>query len=160
MPEHKQGNAPMDYQALATEITTGPLAAELTGKSDVEMAAILNDQRFTRVASRFVTARTILAELGAVQGATVLDKLEAAAAVSSPVKWMMRFLQTDGGVDIGHPQTSAAIDGLVAGEILTASEGAALQALAVVPASRAEILGLGTVTYSDVSRALNPPVEG
>lgn len=144
----------MDYQALATEIETGPLAAELAATDSIGKVAILNDRRFTMPKSRFITARTLLAELGAEMGASILDKLETAATSISPLKWAMKFLQLDGGLDIGHAQTMTMIDELVTAEVLTAAEGTALKSLGMAPASRAEVIGLGTVTYSDVMIAL------
>jgi hypothetical protein len=141
----------MDYVALKQEIVSGNLAAELLGKSDDEMAAILNDKRFTMVKERFITARTLLAELP--NGAELLDKLEVLAPMVSAVKWALKFLQTEGGIDIGHPSTQVQIDALVAGSALTVAEGAALKGLAVSAASRAEIVGLGNVSSSDCGGA-------
>ena len=148
----------MDYQALKNEIETGPLAGELTGLTDVGITSLLNAPRYTAVAERFITARTILNECGPVAGAAILDKLEAAAAMSSPLKWAMKFLLSD-GIDIGATSTRAQIDALAAAGVLTVDESKLLQDMALQPASRAEIAGLGVVTYSDVSRALNGPWE-
>lgn len=143
----------MTPQELKIEIETGPLAAELAGKSDNEIADVLNDtSRFTLVKERFITARTLLAELGPTVGASVLDKLEAVSAVSSPVKWAMKFLATD-GIDMGHAGTRAQMDALAQAGALTAEEAEAVKAIAEQPASRAEILGWGSVSYNDVNAA-------
>ncbi len=146
----------MNYPGLKTEILTGPLTAELAGKADNEIAAILNEPNCLAVRERFITARSILNELGPTVGAGILDKLEAAAAVSSPLKWAMRFLTTD-GIDIGADNTRSQIDALVAAGVLTDTEGKALKDMALQPASRAEIAGFGIITYGDVSRALRGP---
>lgn len=150
----------MNYQLLSHEIAAGPLADELAEKTDTEMAAILNDQRFSTVRERFITARTILAELGPEIGAGVLDKMEAASANISALKWAMRFLIGETGIDIGHAGTRSQIEAMAAGGVIATDEAAALLNMAVAPASRAEIIGLGTVTYSDVSRAISGPWEG
>ena len=144
----------MNYNDLKTEINTGPLAAECVVKTDNEIADLINYRRYTAVQSRFVTARTVLAELGAGPGSAILDKLEQAAAMSSPVKWMIKFLALEGGVDIGNTETQAAIDELILASVLTASEGQALKAMALQPVSRAEMLGWAPITYDDVNRAL------
>lgn len=143
----------MDYTALKTEIETGPLATECAGQSDDAVAAILNDQRYMATKERYVTARTVLAELGATAGAAILDKLEAASAQSSPVKWMLRFLTQDSGLDVGQTETQGCIDALAIAGVLTTDEAAALKNMALLPTSRAEILGFGTVSYNDINKA-------
>lgn len=143
----------MDYTALKTEIETGPLATECAGQSDDAVAAILNDQRYMATKERYVTARTVLAELGATAGAAILDKLEAASAQSSPVKWMLRFLTQDSGLDVGQTETQGCIDALAIAGVLTADEATALKSMALMPTSRAEILGFGPVSYNDVNKA-------
>jgi len=145
----------MDYLTLKTEIESGPLAVECAGQGDIEIATILNNRRYQMVASRFVSARTILAEL--VDGAAILDKLSIAAASVSSVKWAMSYLSGETGIDIGHPGTIGQIDMLAYAGILTADDATALKRMAFVPASRAEIIGLGAVTAGDVSRALRGP---
>lgn len=145
----------MDYSALKTEIETGPLAAECAGGADESIATILNRSDIPTVCGRFVSARTILAEVSA--GAAILDKLEAVAATIPDVKWAMKFLQTETGIDVGHATTQAQIDALVVAGILNETEGGALKNLALKACSRAEIAGFGTVTAGDVSRALRGP---
>jgi len=128
----------MTYRALKTEIETGPLADECAGKSDAEIADILNDRRFTGVRSRFVTARTILAEVPG--GAAILDKLDAAAPAIPDLKWAMRFIAGETGIDIGHAGTRANLE--------------ALLEMGYTAMSRAEIAGIGTITHQDVAQAL------
>lgn len=143
----------MDYAVLRAEIDTGPLASELVGKSDDDVAAILNDKQFTATKERYVTTRTVLAELGATIGAAILDKLEAAATQSSPVKWMLKFLTQDSGLDVGQSETQGCIDALAIAGVLTTDEATALKNMALLPTSRAEILGFGSVSYNDVNKA-------
>lgn len=145
----------MNYAGLKDEISNGPLAAECAAEgTDEGIAALLNRADTQHAVETWINARTLLAELGASMGATILDKLEAAAGQSSPVKWMMKFLCTDTGIDIGHPNTQGQIDTLVTAGVLTEAEGTALKNMAVKECSRAQIVGLGTVSPGDVSIAL------
>jgi hypothetical protein len=137
----------MDYLKLKIEISS----AEYAGKSDDQVAAILNDPRLQAVRSRFITARSMLAELPSA--AVILDKLEAAAAIISAVKWAMVYLKGDTGIDVGHPGTIAQLDALAAAGVLSSDEAAAVKNMALQPASPAELLGLGTVSYNDVNIA-------
>lgn len=142
----------MDRLELKNEIDNGPLASEFIGKSDNEVADILNDtSRFTSIKSRYVTARTFLAELP--NGAEILDKLEVAASNISTLKWALRFLQLNSGVDIGHPNSQAQITALGSYAILTEDEANAIKNMALQPTSRAELLGWPTISYNDVNAA-------
>lgn len=145
----------MDYASLKTEIETGPLSAECAGGTDEAIAAILNRRDISAPCGRFVSARTILAEVPG--GAVILDKLESVVTSIPDVKWAMKFLQTETGIDVGHATTRAQIDALVTAGVLTESEGTALKDMALKTCSRAEIAGFGSVTPGDVSRALRGP---
>lgn len=147
----------MDYIALRSEIITDPAVvgyAPYLPAATGMVAQLLNDRRYSMIKSRFVTARTVLAECGPTAGSAILDKLDAAKASSSALKWAMGFLSQDSGLDIGHPTSQAMVDQLVTAGVLTASEGSAVKNLALQPASRAEVLGLGHVNEVDVIRAL------
>jgi hypothetical protein len=148
---------PAQQAALAAEITNDPAThgygAHLPDSPGI-VVDLLNAQTESMVKPRMVTARTVLAEC--VAGAAILDKLEAAGASNSAVKWAVRFLGNDGGLDVGNAVTQTMIDQLT-GPVLLAEEGAALKALAMQLASRAEVLGLGSVSLTDVMRALGMP---
>lgn len=140
--------------SLEQELRTDPLNrgyAQYIPQSPGVLVEMLNRQQYTKIKSRFVTARTVLAEVPG--GAEVLDKLEAAGATNSAVKWAMRFMLSD-GIDVGFPVTQQLLDGLVAGGVLTQSESDSLKNLALQPASRAEVLGLAAVTEQDIRNAL------
>lgn len=148
---------PAQLTALKTEITTDPLALGYADKSDAEVAALLNDRTRgrTRVVSpTMVNARTIMARLGAAAGATILDKLDAAKAGSPPIKWVFQFITQGEGIDVGHAETRAMLDQLASAGVLTAAEADAIKTLAVVQASRAEVLFGQPVSDRDVSIAL------
>lgn len=160
----------MNYQALANEITSGPRAADcapyvhtksmqkITGAEarvkDQAIADILNESTGTRIIERNVNARTLLSELGAVQGATILDKLEAASVVSSPVKWALKFLVSPEGINLGDPQTLGMLDALQAQGVFTSDEVNAMKAMVSESSSRAFITVGRAVTVADVSIAV------
>lgn len=144
----------MDYVALAAEVATDPKAKGYAGflpDSPGHVVRLLNEQTETMTKSRMVTARAILAECA--EGATILDKLEAASASSSAVKWAVKFLGQEAGIDVGMTATQGMISQLVAGAILTAAEGDQLKNMATQKASRAEVLGFGHVTEYDLITA-------
>lgn len=105
--------------------------AAITARDCNEIARIHSIGR-TAVQSRFVTARTVLAECGA-NGASLLDKLDAAAGSNSAVKWAMVFLRQDSGLDVGHSNTQALLQGMVP-SVLAQSESDQLKNLALLPA--------------------------
>ena len=158
----------MDYAALRAEILTGPHSAACAEfvvnydapktpgafKRDQTIAGILNTAEGGKVPySRFITARTMLAELDPLVAATILDKLEAAGTVNSAVKWAMRYVTTD-GIDVGHSSTRDMLTALVAGGVLTSEEVAALAGLADKTVGYAEYKFGAPVTGADVSIAL------
>lgn len=142
-----------EYIAASPDLSGYPL----TSDGAYAIAEALNAPGGEYIRSRFVNARTVLAELGP-DGAVILDKLEAASGSISAVKWGMRFMAQDSGIDIGHPGTQSMIDQLVAYNILTATEGGAVKALALQPITRCEanVAGwVGPVTYQQVEAARN-----
>ncbi len=135
----------MNYDVLKKEVALPQYA----GKSDDEVAAMLNTPQFPAIKSRFINARSVLSEIS--DSAAILDKLEVAATEISAVKWAMMFLQQDDGINIGDPATQAQLDELAEGGILTEDEATALKNMALQNISRAEQLGLGSVNYNDVN---------
>lgn len=113
-------------------------AAALSARDLDALARIVSTGRKV-TQSRFVTARTVLAEC--IGGQAILDALKAAAAGNSAVNWAMTFLGQEGGLDVGNAATQGMIDQLVAATALTAAQGAALKALANLSqtVSRAEV---------------------
>lgn len=108
--------------------------AAVAAKDCNAIAALVSAGR-TEARSRFVTARTILSECGAL-GPSILDALEAVAATAggSAVKWALKFLSQDSGLDVGHPATQAMIGQLATAGALSAAQASALTALANQPA--------------------------
>lgn len=133
---------------LKEEIAAHPEWAEL---SDNEIADLLNAKTQTSIQPRFITARSILAEIA--DGAAILDKLDATAALVPAVKWAMLYLKGETGIDVGYPSTRDQLDGLAQAGILTAAQAEEVKTMALQPISRAEQLGLGSVSYNDVNAA-------
>jgi hypothetical protein len=138
---------PAQQAALAAEIEANPACADAVTAKDLDVIASIISAGRKTLQSRFVTARTILAECGA-NGPSILDALEAASAGNIAVKWALQFLGRDSGLDVGNPVTQAMIDQLVAGGALTGAQGDALKGLASLPAP---------VSRSDVELALFNP---
>lgn len=110
---------------------------------------------YTMTKSRFVTARTILAECP--DGAAILDALTTAQANVSAVKWALTFLSQDSGLDVGHPRTQVMLGGLVQGGALTAAQADQLKAMAMQPATRSDVLGIPVPTARDIIDAWSNP---
>ena len=126
-------------------IARADCAAAIAARDLDAIVRIINPDRVA-VQSRFVTARTVLAEVSG--GAALLDKMQSIGTTQSAVKYAMTFLNQEGGIDIGNPATQGMVDQLVAGAALTAAEGAALKGMANLPAP---------VTRSQVEAALFNP---
>ena len=122
------------------------------------LADLLNTPSTTLAKTRMVTARGIMASygLGPAAGAAFLDKLEVLASSVPAIKWAMKFLQTEAGIDVGEPATQAMLTSLVGVGGITADEVNGVKAMALQPASRAEVLfGAGVqITEADVRAAL------
>lgn len=145
---------------LKTEITSGPLATELAplvaAGNDGKVAAILNDKRYTR--TERVPLRDIVRYL-LDNGVwlTIVDK--AAEQAVSPAKSSARMfieVQKMGFVeslDMSRPSSQGMLSALVAAGTMTAAHQAAITNRGFVPASRAEVMGLGTITPQMVAEA-------
>lgn len=145
---------------LKTEITTGPLAAELAqfvaAGNDGQVAAILNDKRFTK--TQRVPLRDIVRYL-LDNGVwlTIVDK--AADVAASQAKSAARvFLEVQKmgfveSLDMGKPSSQGMLSALVAAGTMTAAHQTALTNMGVVPASRAEVLG-ATIDIPQIATAL------
>lgn len=139
---------------LAAEITNDPKGlgyAELLPDQPGRVVDLLNAPAYSLPKSRFVTARGVLAEV--TGGAAILDKLEQLGSVVPEVKWAMRFLVGEQGIDVGHARTRGLLDALAQQGALTQDEADALKNLANQPASRADELGLDRVTEADLRSA-------
>lgn len=156
----------MNYEALKTEIETDPAnlgyAALVAIGSDAGIAHLLNTTPAAqkRHVSTMVTARTLCAKLGFQPGLAILGKLEDQAANSSSqglriaLKYILEWLKSETGLDVGHPEALTFIDGLRQQGLLDDTERNALHALSEVETSRAEEIFGQSVTHTDVAVAL------
>ncbi len=84
---------------LTEELTNDPLGLGYAGMTNGEIETAMNTKNRSRIISRFVTARTILAECA--DGAAILDKLEAAdydmfnkRPVLKPYDWVIMLAKS------------------------------------------------------------------
>lgn len=146
---------------LKTELQTDPAGlgyAPHIPHAPGMLAVLLNAKASTMAKSRMITARGIMASygLGPSAGAAFLDKMESLAANVPAIKWALKFLQTEAGIDIGEPATQLMLTSLIGVGGITADEVNGVKAMALQPASRAEVLfGVGVqITEADVRAAL------
>lgn len=122
------------------------------------LADLLNAQSATMAKPRMITARGIMASygIGPSAGAAFMDKLEVLSAGVPAIKWAMKFLQAESGIDVGDPATQAMLTSLIGVGGITQAEADWIKAMALQPASRAEVLfGAGSqITEADVRAAL------
>jgi len=146
---------PAELAVLAAELSNDPLAlgyaTHLPGDPQ-RVVALLTEPAYSMVKSRYVTARTIMAECQ--DGAAILDALETLSGQISAVKWMMVFLQQNSGMDAGHPKTQKNIDDLAAIGKLDGGYANELKQIAVQPAARFEVIGIPEPTSRDVVDAM------
>lgn len=135
----------MNYTLLQSEINNDPTnqgySAHLPA-SPGKVVELLNAQTQTMVKTRIITARGIMSSygIGPVAGAAFLDKLEALSSTIPALKWAMKFLQQDAGIDIGDSATQQMLDSLVGIGGITLAEVNGVKAIALQPSSRFEIL--------------------
>ncbi len=141
--------------ALADEIRDDPADlgyAAFVNDSPGRVRELLNEPaRAVMPATRFVTALTVLAEVGPA-GATALRNIErfagAEPAENEPIEMIglrdsayfaMGPVRTT-GIDIGHPTTQLLLDALVAIAVITQEQADGLKGMAVQPCSRFALL--------------------
>lgn len=109
--------------------------ADLRAARDLDgLAAALNAEGLKAPHQRFITARAVMA--GCPGGLAILGALDLARthSVAGPaVTWALTFLSQEAGLDIGDPFTQGMVDNLVALELLTDGQGAALKVMALQP---------------------------
>lgn len=158
---------PQQLALLRAHIDSTPALASQPQTPDgaYAIAEALNAPGGTAPRERFVTARTVLAEVGPT-GAAALDKLDAfadepapadpvLASIHSSARWAMQFVTSD-GIDVGHPTTRSLLDAMAAAAVITQGEADAIKALALATQTEAEALlapWRGSVAYQDVEAA-------
>lgn len=147
---------------LSDELANDPMGlgyAQWLPNSPGMVVQLINAPSFAMVKSLMMSERGILAQYpdGPVAADAVLTKLDTFAqtqqALASVVRRALRFLGDPEGIDMGSPATQSMLDAVQQAGVLTADETTKLKALAMQPASRAEVLGLGVVTEAQVVEA-------
>ncbi len=150
----------LDLNALRTEIVMDPEQlgygdAVATG-SDNQVAALLNAPRFPAYGKVEITPVLIwLAKYG------IMPRLRAAAAGDNveiagiaEVALMLVSNPNIPALDVGLPEVQAMLTALVQAGVIPLAASDELLDLAQIQRSRAEVLGLGTVTADQVAKAL------
>lgn len=111
---------------LTQELQTKCSAELLASRDELQIAATLNAGR-TKVATKLGGIGLVMEALGPVDGAALLDSLEAQSASVPALKWAFVLINR-GELDFGSPATRAMIDTLLPEPV-----AAALKAVALVP---------------------------
>lgn len=159
---------PAQLALLRAHIDATPALASQPRTPDgaFAIAEALNAPGGTAPRERFVSARTVLAEVGPA-GAVILDKLQAFTDGPKPgnpavqsahaaARWTIRYVMSADGIDVGHPRTREMLDAMASAGIVTQAEADSIKALALQPRTVAEGLlapWTGRVTYQDVESA-------
>jgi len=121
---------------------------------DRAISDIFNAPSGTRLVERFESAIGIMSALGAVTGATILEKLDQAKGSIPALKWAMLAMVDPQGINLGDPETQAMLDDLATANVITQAEADAVKALAIQSSSLAyETVGQ-PISAADVSIAL------
>lgn len=145
----------MDLAALKTELTTDPQAMGYSGV-DVEDAALINAP--TRSGLRELNSRELLAWAGANGRYAKIYDSGRALTHSQDVRSICYvagklFDREDATLDLRLEDRRLMVASLVHVRILSQDDADSLYAMAATSVSRAEELGLGAVTTSDIANA-------
>ncbi len=142
----------MNYTILKSEIDNDPESLGYAGKTDSEVADLLNQLRY--VGGYDATFKTIISELGTGVADRLIESMELASSSSPSIKRILNALDIGVSVNLGDSVTRAMLDSFVSGGLgLTAEDATAIKALADNQVSRASQLGLSEVKPYDVRRA-------
>lgn len=132
----------MDYEALKDEILNDPRGLGYAGKTEAEVAELINGVGAggDAVDRGPVAAHELIA-------ATVPAEWE---GLSASAKQLYQMIVSAGQVEVNSSNVRAALAGMFGVGTVTQANLAKLGSRA---ASRAEVLGLGRVAYWDVARA-------
>lgn len=121
--------------ALRDRIIARADLADLRAVRDLDgLAAALNAEGLKTPHQRFITARAVMAGCpGGLGILAALDQARANSVVGPAVTWALTFLSQEAGLDIGDPFTQGMVDNLVALELLSDEQGAALKKMALQP---------------------------
>jgi hypothetical protein len=121
----------MDLEDLKQAIAAiFPGDAPLTAEQVNSAWAQLSTQAVPVTREYRVTAMTLAADLGIAAAGRVLTAVRTAAAGNPLVEEILFLMRSGVGVDVNHTATRTQIDSLVAAQLLSADDGAALKHLA------------------------------
>ena len=128
----------MNYETLCPKVAE--IDAASPGLTDQQVADAINAETVKTLVSKFVTYRTLLAELPIEQALTVIGKLKAAAAsdeTPATIKAVLEVVHpsladtaSGTGIDLSNSNARSFVAGMAQAGILTADEAAAVLALA------------------------------
>ena len=143
----------MNYVALKSEVQTDPLVlyTGLLPASPGRVVDALNAKTFT--AAKAITAKTALTWAAQGPYSAIVDASNNLTHACRASCLVVRDTLT-AGLDVGmdDPKIQAMFNAWVP-SIITVAQHDALVAISMQPASRAEILGFGTVAMSDLQAA-------
>ena len=131
----------MDYAALKNEILNDPAGLGYAGKTDGQIADLLNAPGWGFINRDVIPTYEIF------------DAIEPSeyGALTAEKKTLLHAILAMGTVDIRGSNLKKALSSMFPDGTVTRDNLLALQKR---PASRAEVLGFGHVTHSDVAKAL------
>ncbi len=124
------------------------VAPEILETHDTQAITDAFNSGRTKVAKTLGGIGTVLETLGPVEGADLLDALQAMTATISPLKWAWYLIER-GELDFGSPATRGMIDTLVTGGVMPAGAGALLKGVAEVADPIDELTIRRTVLSAD-----------
>jgi hypothetical protein len=143
----------MNYPKL---IETIGAISNSTTMTDAELTAALNASTEKEAYMRFCSVRTLMAELGMEETASILAAIETAAQTNAGIKLaldMLKVYADGGGLDLGHANTRTVLDSLVQAGVLTAEQNTNLKAIAERAVSPAQKAGLSVIDIEHVRSA-------
>lgn len=139
----------MNWQQLKTEIEK----AEYIGKTDAEIAAILNAKTVEGLVPTWIQARTLASKFGpSVAGQVIYGLQQAVAGMTGAdratytliLDWLTN--PASEGVDVGDASTRASIDAMVGAGLVPAELGEAVKSMAIIRVPFAETIGIAGIT--------------
>lgn len=150
---------PQELTTLKTEITTDPQSLGYSGKSDEEVADLLNlANRPGRAEVPCWRVKQAAMEWGAWGGLKIVyadptANVQLRAVVIAAVDWIDDPSGKIQHINMDLPAVGQMLAGLVAGKLITPEQSAALVAFGNALISRATEIGLPPVSYQDCYNA-------
>lgn len=143
----------MNYADLESEITNDPAGLGYAGKTDKQIADLLNQKQYD--GDYDATFKTIISQLGTAVCDRLINSMTAAGQSSPSVQRVLNALDNGVPVNIGDPVTHLLLDSFADNESLplTTDDATELKGLSANMRSRADVLGFPEIRGYDVRRA-------